>query len=166
MKEEGFALLYIHSNACNGSQCKRGLSKSLFFGELDFSKLSEAWLFWWLGDAVGAMVVGLPIVSYSREKVIRELKGWKGFENLFVFILVFLCGISLFGFPPFIFISIPAFLFISFVLVSWLGLRSGVTLSSSATLMISIIGAWELPMGVVHLFRVGYIVVLVYCGVI
>ncbi len=113
-----------------------------FFGELDFSKLSEAWLFWWLGDAVGAMVVGLPIVSYSREKVIRELKGWKGFENLFVFILVFLCGISLFGFPPFIFISIPAFLFISFVLVSWLGLRSGVTLSSSATLMISIIGAW------------------------
>ncbi len=116
---------------------------SLFsFGEMDSVALPKAWLFWWLGDAVGAMVAGFPIVSYSGKRVLRELKGWKGIENLFIFALLFLCGIFLFGIPPFFFISIPIFLFVSFILLSWLGLRSGVTLSSSATLMISVIGAW------------------------
>ncbi|MBK6608458.1 MAG: EAL domain-containing protein [Leptospiraceae bacterium] len=123
-------------------------SISLFlFGVLDYSKLSEAWLCWWLGDAVGAMVAGLPFVSYSGKRVLRELKGWKGVENLFVLALLFLCGALLFGIPPFVIISIPVFLFASFILVSWLGLRSGVTISSFATLLTSVIGAWATANG-------------------
>jgi integral membrane sensor domain MASE1 len=123
-------------------------SASLFlFGVLDFSKIANAWFYWWLGDAVGAIVAGLPIVSYSGKRVLKELKGWKGIENLFVIALLFVCGVLLFGIPPFIIISIPVFSFVSFILVGWLGLRSGVTLSSAGTFMISVMGAWATANG-------------------
>jgi hypothetical protein len=68
-------------------------------------------------------------------------------ENLFVLALLFVCGALLFGIPPFVIISIPVFSFASFILVSWLGLRSGVTISSFATLMTSVIGAWATANG-------------------
>lgn len=36
------------------------------FGQLAPSQLSAAWLVWWLGDAVGALVAGMPLLTLKR----------------------------------------------------------------------------------------------------
>ncbi|HZT55260.1 MAG TPA: EAL domain-containing protein, partial [Burkholderiaceae bacterium] len=46
-------------------------------GRIAWADLPRAWMYWWLGDAMGALVVGIPLLTLSRAALHQALGEWR-----------------------------------------------------------------------------------------
>jgi len=46
-------------------------------GAIAWSDLPKAWAFWWLGDAMGALVVGIPLLTLTRSSWRQAVGDWR-----------------------------------------------------------------------------------------
>ena len=109
------------------------------FGVLPSELLGKAWLTWWLGDAVGVLLIAPFLLSLTHERTRemlkrrRELLGWSA-------LLLLICG-AVFFFNdgtdgrsfPLAFLPVP--------LLVWTTLRFGITGASLSVLVLSVIAA-------------------------
>ena len=51
-------------------------------GTVPWSQAPTAWLYWWLGDAMGALVVGIPLLTLSRASLKRATADWRWLPTL------------------------------------------------------------------------------------
>jgi diguanylate cyclase (GGDEF)-like protein/PAS domain S-box-containing protein len=116
-------------------------------GLLPGSHWASAWMTWWIGDSVGALLGGVPLLAMTAATVRETFGGRRGGFNIALLGIVLLCGLLSFSrwTPPallFPLLSLP--LFVSAVLA----LRAGVLAASLSVLLLSGAAAWGTAQGV------------------
>jgi diguanylate cyclase (GGDEF)-like protein/PAS domain S-box-containing protein len=107
-----------------------------------------AWLSWWVGDAVGALLAGVPLIACSRRAVAEAFRGPGGLGNGVLQAIVLACGLTAFSAwadkdSAFVFplIALP------FFVLALLAMRGGVVASSIGVLVLSMAAAWGTARG-------------------
>jgi integral membrane sensor domain MASE1 len=117
-------------------------SVSLGWGQIsDLPRMTEIWWTWWLGDAVGALLVAPVLLTWTSTRLNR----WRWHQIMEVSALVtllILLGVLVFGgwvVPP---VSYPLeYLFFPFVV--WSALRLGQGGSTLTILVATVIAVWD-----------------------
>ncbi|MEY8878620.1 MAG: diguanylate cyclase, partial [Leptothrix sp. (in: b-proteobacteria)] len=116
-------------------------------GQLPTSIWAPAWMTWWVGDAVGALLGGIPLVALTRTTVRTTFGGRGGLVNIGLLGVVLGCGV--WSFSPwagaallFPLLSLPLFV------TAVLALRAGVLGASLSVLLLSGAMAWGTARGV------------------
>jgi diguanylate cyclase (GGDEF)-like protein/PAS domain S-box-containing protein len=118
-------------------------------GLLPAASLPTAWMTWWTGDAVGALLCGIPLIALTRSAFKETFEGLRGIANVGLLTIVLVCG--LIGFSSwtapsaallFPLLSLPLFV------IAVLALRAGVLAASLAVLLLSAAAAWGTANGV------------------
>lgn len=107
---------------------------------------ASTWMSWWVGDSVGALLGGVPLVSMSRSTVRESFGRGQGPLNIALLGLVLVCSmVSFSSWLPsallFPLLSVPLFV------TAVLALRAGVLAASLAVLLLSGAAAWATAMG-------------------
>jgi diguanylate cyclase (GGDEF)-like protein/PAS domain S-box-containing protein len=108
-----------------------------------------AWMTWWTGDAVGALLGGIPLIALSWNAWRETFGGPRGAVNLGLLAVVALCGLV--GFSSWTGPSAALFfplLALPLFLVAVLALQAGVLAASLAVLLLSATAAWGTARGV------------------
>ncbi|HOY33824.1 MAG TPA: EAL domain-containing protein [Piscinibacter sp.] len=104
-------------------------------GALPWTLAPAAWASWWLGDLMGVIVVGVPLLTASRATLRRAFGDWRWVPGLL------LAGGSVAG-AWFSFRGQPGvvspLLFLPYLLLGWLALRSGVFAASATVLLLAV----------------------------
>ncbi|HSV72118.1 MAG TPA: diguanylate cyclase [Methylibium sp.] len=118
-------------------------------GVLPTPQWTSAWMTWWTGDTVGALLGGIPLVAMTRVSLNETFTGLPGALNSALLGIVLLCG--LLGFSPWT-APPPALLFpllsLPLFVTAVLALRAGVLAASLAVLVLSATAAWGTANGV------------------
>ena len=124
-------------SASNGTLCL------LESGLLAPEQWLSAWTTWWTGDAVGALLGGIPLITLSASALRQGFGGRRGALNLLLLGVVLGCG--LLSFTPWITphpgLAFPL-LVLPLFLMALLALRAGVMVASLAVLLLSGTAAW------------------------
>ena len=117
-------------------------------GALDQAHWAGAWLSWWIGDSVGAILGGIPLVAMNRGAIKQSFLSKAGAQDLVLQGIVLLCGLAVFStwLPPESPLLFPL-LALPFFLIAVLALHSGVLSSSLAVLLLSMSAAWGTARG-------------------
>ncbi len=107
--------------------------------------LGAAWLTWWLGDWMGALVaspilISLTWASYAR---LRRRTG----EVAIWLLLLCSAGAMIFLLPPTLGVAHQALVFVPLLLTVWAALRFGVTGASFGVLALALTAAWGTAAG-------------------
>ncbi|MBT0963140.1 PAS domain S-box protein [Denitromonas iodatirespirans] len=123
-----------------------GVAQLWLAGLLPTSALGAAWSTWWLGDAMGALVVGIPLLTASRSSWRDVWLGARGGEVGAILLLTLGTGAWLFLGDA---VGKPAnpLLYLPFFLLSWLAIRGGATVASTAALLLSAQAVWATAAG-------------------
>ncbi|MEJ5999372.1 sensor domain-containing diguanylate cyclase [Paucibacter soli] len=118
-------------------------------GILTADQWAPAWITWWTGDAVGALLGGIPLLAMSSASMRSSFAGRRGRYNMGLLGLVLVCGLLTFSpwtapstawtFPL---LALPLFL------MAVLALRAGVLAASLAVLLLSGSAAWGTASGI------------------
>ncbi|MBV1789815.1 diguanylate cyclase [Marinobacterium sp. D7] len=111
-------------------------------------QVAAAWATWWLGDAMGVLVCGIPLLTVRPAQVSDLLSGSRGLELVTGVVLALIAGALIFlvdAGRESLFLPI---LYLPFFLLSWLAIRGGVGVASSAALLLSIEAVWATANGV------------------
>ena len=108
----------------------------------------QAWLSWFVGDVVGALLAGVPLIAWSRHGAAQAFGGRAGAGNLLLHAGVLACSLAVFStslgqgsawvFPL---LALPLFL------LAMLALRGGILASSIGVLLLSVVAAWGTARG-------------------
>jgi len=120
-----------------------GVSWLRLAGAPDTADFATAWLSWFVGDAVGALLAAIPLIALTREGVRQSFVGRSGLVNTGLQMMALACALAIFldVLPPGSALLFPL-LALPFFLVALLGLRGGVVASSTAVLLLSMAAAW------------------------
>lgn len=116
-------------------------------GLLPASIWDSAWMIWWVGDAVGALLGGIPLVALTRTTVRTTFGGRGGPVNIGLLGVVLGCGVwslSPWASAALLFPLLSLPLFVTAVLA----LRAGVLGASLSVLLLSGAMAWGTARGV------------------
>jgi len=118
-------------------------------GFLTAGQWAPAWLTWWTGDAVGALLGGIPLVAMSRASMRTSFAGRRGRFNMALLGLVLACGLLTFSpwTAPATALTFPL-LALPLFLMAVLALRAGVLAASLAVLLLSGTAAWGTASGI------------------
>ncbi|HJW11124.1 MAG TPA: MASE1 domain-containing protein, partial [Albitalea sp.] len=119
-----------------GLACTLGTASSgaLWVGAVDApAPLSSDWLQWWLRDAAGVMLIGIPLLTLTRSALHRAFSEWHWLPNLLLVSATIAAGVLAFA-PA---AGLSPFLFVPHVLLCWLTLRGGVFVASSTALLLA-----------------------------
>jgi len=118
-------------------------------GFLTSEQWAAAWITWWTGDAVGALLGGIPLVAMSRASMRSSFAGRRGRFNMALLGLVLACGLLTFSpwTAPSTALTFPL-LALPLFLMAVLALRAGVLAASLAVLLLSGTAAWGTAGGI------------------
>ncbi len=116
-------------------------------GVLPPEAVLRAWAVWWLGDAMGALVCGIPLLSFRVSGLKAVLSGPRRLEIGGGVLLLLLLGVLIFNAPVQYEALYHPVLYLPFFLLSWLAIRGGVAVASSAVLLLSIQAVWATAQG-------------------
>jgi diguanylate cyclase (GGDEF)-like protein/PAS domain S-box-containing protein len=112
-------------------------------GAPDVAQFGAAWISWLVGDAVGALLAGVPLIAWSRQGASAGFLGRDGAVNLVLLAIVAACGAAAFSAWPdkdsalvFPLLALP------FFVLALLAMRSGVVVSSTGVLALSMAAAY------------------------
>ncbi|MBC8058970.1 MAG: EAL domain-containing protein [Rhizobiales bacterium] len=105
-------------------------------GLIPWGEAPKAWLYWWLGDAMGALVVGIPLLTLSRTALKQALGEWRwlptGLLALGTLASAALTSLVAGGATA---VQSPLF-FLPHLLLCWLAARSGLFAASTTALLL------------------------------
>jgi len=118
-------------------------------GAPESAHLLSAWIGWLVGDAVGALLAGVPLIAWSREGAAQAFGGPAGLRNLLLQAVVAACGLTAFSGwldrdSPFVY----PLLALPFFLLALLAMRGGVIAASIGVLLLSIATGYGTARGV------------------
>ena len=118
-------------------------------GAPDVANFGRAWVSWLVGDIVGALLAGVPLIAWTRFGAAKAFLGREGAGNLALQGVVLACGLvafsawhdraSAFVFPL---LALPSFV------LAMLAMRGGVIASSTGVLLLSLAAAYGTARGV------------------
>ena len=112
-------------------------------GAPDVAQFGAAWISWLVGDSVGALLAGVPLIAWNRQGVSAGFLGRNGAANLALLAIVAACGATVFSSWPdkdsalvFPLLALP------FFVLALLAMRGGVVVSSTGVLVLSMAAAY------------------------
>jgi diguanylate cyclase (GGDEF)-like protein/PAS domain S-box-containing protein len=116
-------------------------------GVLSASQWGPAWMTWWTGDVVGALLGGVPLLAITSATARETFGGRRGGLNAALLAGVLACSLLSFSTLPapallFPLLSLPLFI------TAILALRAGVLAASLSVLLLSGAAAWGTARGV------------------
>ncbi|WP_298824806.1 GGDEF domain-containing phosphodiesterase [uncultured Piscinibacter sp.] len=105
-------------------------------GTLPWKAAPLAWAYWWLGDLMGVIVVGVPLLTATRVTVRRALAGRHWLPGTLLAGGAVLGGWLAFRGAAG---SISPLLFLPYLLLGWLAMRSGVFAASATVLLLAVL---------------------------
>ena len=109
---------------------------------------AQAWVGWLVGDAVGALLAGVPLIAWRRERVAQAFGGRAGARNLALQAVVLACGLAAFSGwldrdTPFVYplLALPLFV------LALLAMRGGVIAASVGVLLLSVAAGYGTARG-------------------
>ncbi|GAA0792842.1 sensor domain-containing diguanylate cyclase [Marinobacterium sediminicola] len=109
--------------------------------------LPKAWAVWWLGDAMGALVCGIPLMTFRWSALKTTLGGSRGIDLGIALLLLLCTGVLIFNGPVNNEALYHPVLYLPFFLLSWLAIRGGVAVASGAALLLSAQAVWATAQG-------------------
>ena len=106
-----------------------------------------AWLYWWLGDSVGALLVGVPLLTLSRAAVRRALSDWRWLPSLLLCATTLASGLIAFAPVSWGGAALSPFVFVPHLLLCWLAIRAGIFFASTTALALSVGAAFATATG-------------------
>lgn len=117
-------------------------------GAPEATQLLPAWIAWLVGDAVGALLAGVPLIAWSRGSVALAFGGRAGLRNLLLQALVVACGLTAFsGWLDRDSAFVYPLLALPFFLLALLAMRGGVVAASIGVLLLSIAAGYGTARG-------------------
>ena len=108
----------------------------------------QAWIGWLVGDTVGALLAGVPLLAWSQHRAAMAFRGASGRYHLALQAIVLACGLAAFSswldrdsalvFPL---LALP------FFVLALLAMGGGVIASSTGVLLLSMAAAWGTARG-------------------
>ncbi|HEX8979240.1 MAG TPA: EAL domain-containing protein [Parasulfuritortus sp.] len=115
-------------------------------GLLPGERLLSAGLVWWAGDATGALIAGIPLLTLRRRTIMQAFAGRRGLGNL-ALCLVALAGGALSFTGDMGWHRSAGLAFLPFLALIWLAMRGGIWVASFTALLVSVVSAWSLAHG-------------------
>ena len=107
-----------------------------------------AWIAWLVGDAVGALLAGVPLVAWSREGAAQAFGGRAGLRNLASQAVVVACGLTAFsGWLAHDSAFVYPLLALPFFVLALLAMRGGVVAASIGVLLLSLAAGYGTARG-------------------
>ncbi|RZT98073.1 bifunctional diguanylate cyclase/phosphodiesterase [Rivibacter subsaxonicus] len=105
-----------------------------------------AWLGWWLGDAIGALIAGVPLLTWPpRGTLRRRISAVDRLLNAALVVVAFGTGSISFLQPPGS--AFTPFVFIPHLLLAVLAIRAGLHYASLTALVLAAVAAWGTATG-------------------
>ena len=105
-----------------------------FSGHISSARIPAAWLYWWLGDAVGALLLGVPLLTLSRSALRRAFTEWRWVGTLLLSGATIASGMVAFSRGSG---ALSPLIFVPHLLLCWLAVRSGVFAASLPALLLT-----------------------------
>ena len=117
-------------------------------GAPEAAHLLSAWVGWLVGDAVGALLAGVPLVAWSRDGAAVAFGGPTGLRNLMLQGIVAACGVTAFsGWLDRDSAFVYPLLALPFFLLALLAMRGGVVAASIGVLLLSVVAGYGTARG-------------------
>ncbi len=107
-------------------------------GGMRWSQAGTAWLHGWLGDALGALAVGIPLLTLSKRSLARALGESHWAPTLVLSLGAIASGWLAFAISGGAYLVLLPLILLPHLLLGWLAARSGIFAASSAALLVSI----------------------------
>ena len=108
-------------------------------GAPEAAHVVSAWFGWFVGDAVGALLAGVPLIAWSRDGAAEAFGGAAGLRNLALQAVVLACGLTAFsGWLDRDSAFVYPLLALPFFLLALLAMRGGVVAASIGVLLLSV----------------------------
>ncbi|MEO6030758.1 MAG: diguanylate cyclase [Burkholderiaceae bacterium] len=106
-------------------------------GLLAWHDAPQAWMHEWLGDAIGALLVGIPLLTLSRAALRQAFGGWRAAPSGLIALGALASAALTFGLPAQDHPTRSVLMFAPHVLLCWLAARSGLFAAASTALLLS-----------------------------
>lgn len=117
-------------------------------GTLPWSGALRGWVFWWLGDIVGALTAGVPLLTFDWAALRRGARPSRTLGTLALSVATVACGavalLAPAGQPG---AGLSPLVFMPHLLLCWLALRAGVCAASFTALAVTACAAWGTSRG-------------------
>src|SRR5205823_1623014 len=115
-----------------------------FGGIVPRGQVAEAWRAWWLGDAIGALLVAPPLLVWTARPVFASTR--RLLEAILLAASVIVTSLLIFSAPN---VTTPAFnqAYLIFPLMIWAAVRFGQHGAVSTSLVVSVIAVWATATG-------------------
>jgi diguanylate cyclase (GGDEF)-like protein/PAS domain S-box-containing protein len=113
---------------------------------VDLADISNAWLHHWLSDAAGVLLLGVPLLTLSRNSLRRAFAGWRCVATLLLSVTAgafWMWGFTSTGTAR----ALSPLMFVPHLLLCWLAARSGMFAASVPTLLLGMAAAWATANG-------------------
>jgi integral membrane sensor domain MASE1 len=108
---------------------------------------AAAWQVWWLGGALGVVVVAPVILSWAARPRVKPLPKRRVTELVMLGTSIVIAGVWVLGAPPKPFQSILDFPIVAFPLLIWATLRFDTRVVSVASLAVAFFTVWNATLG-------------------
>jgi PAS domain S-box-containing protein len=108
-----------------------------------WSGYGSAWRIWWLGDAMGVLVVA-PLLLTGQD-LLRVCRGWRALEGCLLSITILVTSAAIFG--PWAAVRDDVMAFVVFPFVIWAAIRFRVAGAAVASLLVASVAVWGTARG-------------------
>jgi integral membrane sensor domain MASE1 len=118
-----------------------GVLSLLVGGYIETAQATYAWLTWWVGDMIGALVI-VPFVLAWRDSNFRELLAEKLFDGVFIFIVAATVCLIVFSQPSSVVHITSTLVYLVFPLIIWASVRLLQIGAVTTAAIVSIAAVW------------------------
>jgi diguanylate cyclase (GGDEF)-like protein/PAS domain S-box-containing protein len=140
------AYLLVGAGAGMAISAVNGVLNLYGAGQLSAGQLLPSGLVWWAGDATGALIAGIPLLTLRRRTMMQAFAGRRGLGNLALILAALATGALSFA-GDMVWYRSAGLAFLPFLALIWLAMRGGIWVASCTTLLVSAVSAWSLVHG-------------------
>jgi len=107
-------------------------------GRLAWADMPHAWAYWWVADALGAIVVGIPLLTLSRNAIAQAYGEWRWIPTGLLTLGVLAAAVLAFALADSSLMTRLPLVFAPHLLLCWLAARSGLFAASSTALALTL----------------------------
>lgn len=135
------AFLFIAVFFATALSATIGSLSLLAFGEITSHQFNTAWLTWWIGNVIGALLI-VPLVVAWRNATYRSFIAENLFETVIILTVVATASFIVFSWPASSFDTLPPLLYLIFPLIIWAATRLTQIGAVSAGVLIAVAAIW------------------------
>lgn len=117
------------------------------FGAMPQTQWPATWLYGWISGAVGTMLLGVPLLTVSRDTLREALVAWRWLPTLMLAATALSSGLLVFDATSSSSEPLSPLIFVPPLLLSWLAVRSGIFASSQVALLLTSWAAYTTTSG-------------------